>query len=429
MGFPGPCGEPVFGGLNVGGARLNRDMEAATVDLDTPAGVLAAVREDTAVVNTGEARRMLAAVAWAGMHSVDSITDAATYADFGGDTGMPVAGPGAPLVSEFSIVEFAAAIGLPTEAGKAYLGEAVELRYRLPKLWARVVAGDLQAWKARKTAKATIVLSAEAAAFVDRHLAPVAHKVGPTQTDRLIDEAIARFMPDEAERRRRQAADGRRLDIDTRQAYLQGTATVYGELDVADAIDLDTALSAGAEALKNLGSTDSLDVRRAVAAGELARRQLALDLNTPTDEPAKPKKAGKARKPRQVVLYLHLAQAAVQPAGSPVNEVGRVENTRAPITAEQIRLWCGNPDAEVVVKPVIDLNDHIQVDAYEIGDRLTEQTILVHGRRNLGSHATPWLSAVLAMISSSISAGVRNPCRLRGLELSSAAMLSSMPGP
>ena len=133
------------------------------------------------------------------MHSVDSITDAATYTDFGGDTGMPVAGPGAPLVSEFSIVEFAAAIGLPTEAGKAYLGEAVELRYRLPRLWARVVAGDLVAWKARKTAKATIILSAEAAAFVDRHLAPVAHKVGPTQTDRLIDEAIARFMPDEAE--------------------------------------------------------------------------------------------------------------------------------------------------------------------------------------------------------------------------------------
>ena len=133
------------------------------------------------------------------MHSVDSITDAATYTDFGGDTGMPVAGPGAPLVSEFSIVEFAAAIGLPTEAGKAYLGEAVELRYRLPRLWARVVAGDLVAWKARKTAKATIVLSAEAAAFVDRHLAPVAHKVGPTQTDRLIEEAIARFMPDEAE--------------------------------------------------------------------------------------------------------------------------------------------------------------------------------------------------------------------------------------
>ena len=68
---------------------------------------------------------------------------------------------------------------MPTEAGKAYLGEAVELRYRLAGLWARVVAGDLVAWKARKIAKATIILSVEAAAYVDRHVAPVAHKVGP----------------------------------------------------------------------------------------------------------------------------------------------------------------------------------------------------------------------------------------------------------
>ncbi|WP_156385290.1 xanthine dehydrogenase family protein molybdopterin-binding subunit, partial [Nocardioides sp. Root122] len=35
-------------------------------------------------------------------------------------------------------------------------------------------------------------------------------------------------------------------------------------------------------------------------------------------------------------------------------------------------------------------------------------------RRNLGSHATPWLSAVLVSIFSSISAGVRKPWRLRG---------------
>ena len=65
------------------------------------------------------------------MHSVDSLAEAATVWDHG-ETGLPVAGPGAPLVAEFSVTEFAAAIGLPTEAGKAYLGEAVELRYRLP---------------------------------------------------------------------------------------------------------------------------------------------------------------------------------------------------------------------------------------------------------------------------------------------------------
>ena len=97
---------------------------------------------------------------------------AATVWDHG-ETGIPVAGPGAPLIAEFSVTEFAAAIGLPTEAGKAYLGEAVELRYRLPRVWSRVVKGDLPAWRARRVARATIALSVEAAAYVDLHVAHV----------------------------------------------------------------------------------------------------------------------------------------------------------------------------------------------------------------------------------------------------------------
>ena len=54
------------------------------------------------------------------MHSTDSIEDAATiWEGRYGDTGMPVAGEGAPLVAEFAITEFAAAIGVSTDAGKS----------------------------------------------------------------------------------------------------------------------------------------------------------------------------------------------------------------------------------------------------------------------------------------------------------------------
>ena len=78
----------------------------------------------------------------------------------------------------------------------------------------------------------------------------------------------------------REAADGRYFTIDTRDTSLAGTRSVWGELDLADALDLDAAVTAGAEPLKALGSTDSLDVRRAAAVGDLARRQHTLDLNT-----------------------------------------------------------------------------------------------------------------------------------------------------
>ena len=339
------------------------------------------------------------AVHWAAMHSVDSIEEAATFprACFG-DIAIPVAGPGAPLVAEFCVAEFAAAVNLPTETGKLFLGEAVELRYRLPRIWARVGAGDLSEWRARRIARETIALSPQAAAFVDTQVAGFAHKIGPAGLDRLVEEAVTRFMPTEARRRRQAAADGRHLGIHTEHVTFEGTIWVEGELDLADGLDLDTALGAGAAQLAALGSEDTLDVRRSVALGELARRQLALDLQA-AEEPAPAADAGgpghevstsgpgrpvrptgrPASRSRQVVLYVHLTDDAITSSpGDPGGlRLARVENTRSFVDADQVRTWCGSPDAQVVVKPVIDLNDHIHVGAYEVPDRLVEQATLV----------------------------------------------------
>ena len=256
---------------------------------------------------------------WAVMHPAETLEDAESFTSRvhlagADDQAVALAGPGAPLVAEFSVAEFAAAIGVGTEAGKHYLGHAVELRYRLPRLWARVVAGDLAAWKARRVARETIshALSREAAGFVDRHVAPVAHKVSPARVDRLVAEAVGRFMPEVAERRRREAADGRFFRVDHEQVSFAGTSLVTGELDLADALDLDDAIRGIAAQLGDLGSTEPLDVRRSVAAGELARRQLALDLTTET--PARTRRRSRPRRQRttsRTVLHLHLSHAAL----------------------------------------------------------------------------------------------------------------------
>lgn len=358
-------------------------MPETCPESDSAAAVLAAARGLRASADAAEAALLQRAVDWAAMHSVDSITDAATIWDRAyGDTGVTIAGPGAPLVGEFSVAEFAAALGLPTEAGKAYLGEAVELRYRLPRVWAGVVAGDLTAWRARRIAHDTLQLSPEAAGYVDAHVAHVAHKIRTSQLDKLITEAIGRFMPEETERRRREAEETRCFHLDNTQVSLEGTTDVWGTLDLADALDLDAAVTAGAAQLKALGSTESLDVRRAIALGQLARHEQPLDLGETGppaergEQPSGPSRSGRTPgKARQVVLYVHLSQAAITPEGS---GIGRVENTRSPVTAEQIRGWCANPEAQVVVKPVIDLNAHIHVDAYEIPDRLQEAAGLIN---------------------------------------------------
>src|SRR3954452_13106376 len=137
---------------------------------DTAAGVLAFARERRAAADAAEADLLGAACAWADLHPAESIHDAA-FVSRPGAQPLAVAGPGAPLVAESCVAEFAAAVGLPTETGKAYLGEAVELRHRLPRIWARVVAGELAAWRARQISRQTIGLSLAAAGFVDAQVA------------------------------------------------------------------------------------------------------------------------------------------------------------------------------------------------------------------------------------------------------------------
>ncbi|MFC5176422.1 DUF222 domain-containing protein [Nocardioides taihuensis] len=179
-----------------------------------------------------------------------------------GDTVKALAGPGAPGILEFSVLEFAAALGMFSDWGAAYLGAAIELRHRLPRVWARVMAGDLQAWHARRIAEATLWLSPAAAAHVDRHLAPVAHQIRPTALDRLVEEAATRHDPDQLARRTEAATDRRGVHLDTSRTSLAGTVPLHGELDLPDALTLDEALAHGAAGLATLGSTESLDARR-----------------------------------------------------------------------------------------------------------------------------------------------------------------------
>ena len=83
--------------------------------------------------------------------------------------------------------------------------------------------------------------------------------------------------------------------VHTGQVSFEGTVWVQAEVDLADALDLDTALSVGAARLADLGSAASLDVRRSEALGEMARHQLALDLDTGTETtPAQARPGGGA---------------------------------------------------------------------------------------------------------------------------------------
>ena len=269
----------------------------STVSTDTAGALLSAVRDAKAEELVATARQLDLAAAWADLHPAESIIDAAVY----GDSPIPIAGAGAPLVAEFCLAELGAALGVSTDAGRALVADALDLRHRLPRLWSRVQSHTLPAWRARRIAAATRHLTAEAAAFVDRNLAPVAYRIGLSQQDRTIEAAVATFMPGLAKEQAAAAVDGRHVTVDHHQVCFSGTSRVTAEVDVSDAIDLDVALSRRAADLATLGSTVSLDARRATALGEIARRDLTLDLSTRTTKPTRA---------RDLTLCVHLTGSA-----------------------------------------------------------------------------------------------------------------------
>ncbi|HSK34920.1 MAG TPA: hypothetical protein VK903_15670, partial [Propionicimonas sp.] len=144
----------------------------------SPADLLATIRSAREDENRAAAQQLTLAARWADLHPPESIHDAAAFTVPGSQHEEPIAGEGAPLVAEFSVAELGTTLGITTTAAKKLIGHALELRHRLPRLWAQVHAGQVPAWRARAVADTTIhsspALTREAAGFVDAQVAAVA---------------------------------------------------------------------------------------------------------------------------------------------------------------------------------------------------------------------------------------------------------------
>ncbi|UFU05840.1 HNH endonuclease [Ruania halotolerans] len=345
---------------------------------------------------------------------------------------MRLAGEGAPLVSDLGFTRLAAALGQSNEAALYYVGSVVELAFRLPVLWGRVRAGQISLHRARAVTRLTKKLPFAGAGWVDAQVAWTIGTCSISQIERTVAAAMESFDPAQAEADRLAALEGRRFDIHLDEVATPGVAgsgaivQVDGGLDIADALDLDAAVRERARALAGLLPGTSENVRRSLAVGDLAREQDTLPLTTTdtsagagdgagdssgtgdghdTDTSADTG-AGSATKTltrdvadtdsgpgrgatgRTVMLYLHLPADALNPGtGQPddstnsvfsTGTIGRCENTKSPVTTEQVRTWCQTA-GRVIVRPVIDLNAHYSASTYEANPRLREQIILRDG--------------------------------------------------
>jgi hypothetical protein len=352
------------------------------------AGLLASIKASRQIENAEAARQLDLAARWADRHPPESIYSAATFTTPGCEHEEPIAGHGTPLVAEFCVAELGGVLGISSIAAKKLIGHALELRHRLPRLWAQVHAGAVPAWRARLVAEATIhstpTLTVEAAGHVDAQVAAVAGRIGPAQLDRLVAETIKRYElaePDPAT----DPEDGylhvdrRHVTVNTEDVHFAGTLRVEAELDIADGLDLDRAVSHGAEVRRVLGSTESRDVRRAQALGDLARQQTALDLAGATSHESHEIPKRQLPTARAVVLHVHFDADTADTAESGTTvfgPTGRLEEGQRLVLLDQARQWCRDSGTRVTIKPVVDLNAELSAPGYDIPDRIREQVIL-----------------------------------------------------
>ncbi len=267
---------------------------------------------------------------------------------------------------------FAAAIGMSTQAGEALIRDALVLRHRLPRVWARVVTGEVPVWRARRIAQAVYAQPADVADYLDEHVAGVAERVGVVTVDRLIDEAMLRLHAEERELAQLEQLDATYVTVHEASINHTGIAEATIRADWKDLDDFDTTLTDVAHRLEPVHAGEPFAARRARAVGVLADPARAAALLAGTDEADLPA-------PR---YGIHLVVHTTPDTLTGGNEVARLETTTGgagrAVLAQQVATWCGQAGQNIKVTEVIDLTRPVTVDRYEVGDRLRTRMTLTH---------------------------------------------------
>jgi hypothetical protein len=178
-------------------------------------------------------------------------------------------GQGTPVVATGAGADLGARLERSTTFGDSLIADALDIHYRLPELRSRVDAGEVLPSYARFVAKQTRELEPDQALYVDSRVAEAADgRITWTQFDDLVRAAVMSAAPAIAEAKERAAREARYART-TRSAE-NGMRGFYLRTDMAGVAKLDATVAHIAQILADLGSTETLDQRRASAAVVLA---------------------------------------------------------------------------------------------------------------------------------------------------------------
>ena len=375
---------------------------------------IAAAQDELVAV---ECRQLRLAAHWIDLHAPEDQPDARSHTVLPGtERAVACGADGTPMITEFAAAEYAALQDLHPMAGMAQLRKVANLRHRHPQLWARVLAGEVRAWKALETARLVgrdttdqPGLSLEQARWVDAQTHEWITTLPWGAYLSLVESRVIAADPRAAETRRAEAEA--ETYVATTQSNDHGLKTLVAKAAGGEVVYLVAVVDRLAEVLAARGDTRPIGPRRASALTLLAHPAHALSLLATTgldaaaaaadpEEPAAEQETAEAASPRPSFLdvppdlagvlkaltaqgldrmlptarlHVHLDhETFTSGAGSVLVEgIG-------PITLDQAREWLGH--RRVTVVPVLDPLDQPPVQGYVFTPRLRDALHLVNPR-------------------------------------------------
>ncbi len=277
------------------------------------------------------------------------------------------------LIEEFAPAELAAELEIQPLAARRLMENAVDLEARHPATWEAAATGRLEAWVARKLADATTELSAEKAAWVDAQIAEVVGTLSPGRLLALVEARVVEADQDLADRKAAAAATRRGVWLGRENQH--GTRGLFAYGDAAQVARVHGTLDHMAHLLRDHCpdlAEESIDQLRARALGLLASPMAALKLMIGAGEHDLPEVVAEAirqtsptkYRPR-TTCYVHLAPDALAGQG-----VARAEELGV-LTRQQLIDLVGHE--HISLKPVIDLNEDVAADCYEVPAEISDR--------------------------------------------------------
>jgi hypothetical protein len=195
----------------------------------------------------------------------------------GRERAVRIGGEGTPRIAEFAYAELGARMGMGTWAARHYVADALDVRHRLPLIWARIVARQARIGNARLVAAKTRHLSTAAAGYVDAAMVDFVDGSLPWgRFQARLEGKVIAADPEvaaarEAERVTEQFAKRTRSAED-------GTAGFYVRSTLGVITRIDASVNYLADALQAFGDTDDLDQRRVKALVVLCNPTQAVEL-------------------------------------------------------------------------------------------------------------------------------------------------------